>query len=464
MIEKHRIKGYWWKPEDPENVIGGIARYTPEEGIYLEAFSSFDTGMGNIETTPSDLEILHGITTEGRAATLRECTSISPRFRSTQYGSANPMDSSWNYLAIGRHFGNQIELDRIRVTYPLLAEWAQISGVSISGSFLEGDSPTVSAGDTFNINYEFPDSKSANINDFELKLLVNAEFKVGQSTGGANVEETTYFDLIPKDRMMSLEEGIEKINKIQDFLTLGIGKEVRPSKIIGRVENEKDKRKFDDVDIYFHSQYDFEVSDSAHPQKMNFTFDDIEDSFEQTVKSWFEKSDSLSSVYNLYFSSKYNNRMYIQTQLLTLTQAIESFHRKTLDDSYISDEEFEDLYLNLVNQIPEDLPEDFKQHLKHGPLKYANEYSLRRRLRDIIETYDDIFDEIDIISNAKISEVVNARNYLTHYDAEIGANTNSEIIWDHIQMLRAIIEGILLYQLNIPEEAIITRLNQRYAI
>lgn len=446
-------------PGEEEDYTGGKLTFSPDDGIFLNTFSSFGEGMKNISLEASDFDRLYGVTTEGAPVTLENCQIVSPSYKRKKGGVAAPLEMRWGYLLVGHHFEEAISFDRIRTTYPLLDQWSQMSGISYSGSFIEDSSPTVSAGDTFTINYTFPESLSADIGDFELKLLVNADFSIG-STAGAEIDETHYFDIIPQHGQIGVESAIDQTGSIQDFLTLAIGKEIRVSKIIGKLEEDQ---AYHDIVVYFDSQFDFEIPDSVHSQRMTFKLEDIENKFESVLQKWFEKYNEFEDTYHLYFSSLYNKRMHVNTQLLTLMQALEAYHRKTSEDKYLPEEEYEEFYEEFVDQLPEDLPQDFRSHLIHGTLRYANEYSLRKRLLDIVNKHEPVFDNLDVVSKERISETVNTRHYLTHYDEDIEVETGGEEIWNQIQILRIIVETVLLSEIGLSKGKIVETIEQKYA-
>lgn len=459
MIEEKEFEGYWWRPGEEDNYAGGKVAFSPENGIVLNTFSSFAEGMTTMRLDASDFDRLYGVTTDGNPVTLDTCQVVSSDYKSKKGGSAATLEMKWQYLLIGHHFDDDIVFDRVRVTYPLLDSWSQVSGVNYSGSFFENPSATVSAGDTFNIEYVFPESKTANIGDFELKLLVNANFSIGK-TSGAEINETHYFDFIPHDEVIGVETAIEQTGVLQDFLTLAIGKEIRVSKIIGRLKADQG---YNDINVYFNTSHHFEVPDSIHPHRMIFTQNDIEDKFDTVLQKWFQKYDDLENTYNLYFSSLYDQQMYLNVQLLTLMQALEAYHRATSEDKYLPEEEYDKFYETIVERLPADLPEDFRSHLEHGTLKYANEYSLRKRLLNILDQHDSIFQSMDIVSEEKLSEAVVTRNYLTHYDENIESVPQGKQMWNQIQVLRVMVESVLLSEIGLSEDQIVENIEEKYA-
>jgi len=460
MIDEREFRGYWWLPENPDEKVGGIASFSPSDGVSLELFSTLNEdpeymGSGNVFRP----DFIHGITTEGERVTLKNCIRGSYSMSSSQgTGVANSSYQAISLLS-GAHFTEQINFDRFRVQFPLLTKWAGVTGVNYSGSVFEGGE--VSAGDTFEITYEFPESITAELEDAELKLIFNADFNMGR-VGGVSIDEEVYFDIIPDSDQVSYNDSIDYSGTLQDFITLATGKEVQASMMIGRLEREEQPG-YNDVEVLFSTSGDLKLPDSLHPLKANFVLADIVDDFSELMNNWFQHYEELEPVYNLYFSVQYNSEMYLQNQLLSLTQAIETYHRREIGGQYLFDDEFEEFYDELCEIIPDRFDESFQDHLEKGTFKYANEYSLRKRLSQLVSEQENILDELPMDIKASVNEIVNTRNYLTHYDEGISPRADTDELHPLILRLRAILETVLLSNLGIPEDQIVERLQQRYS-
>ncbi|WP_237713400.1 HEPN domain-containing protein, partial [Halococcus hamelinensis] len=72
-------------------------------------------------------------------------------------------------------------------------------------------------------------------------------------------------------------------------------------------------------------------------------------------------------------------------------------------------------------------------------------------------------EELHMDIAASVNEIVNTRNYLTHYDESISPRADTDELHPLILRLRAILEAVLLSNLGIPEDQITERLQQRYS-
>lgn len=106
----------------------------------------------------------------------------------------------------------------------------------------------------------------------------------------------------------------------------------------------------------------------------------------------------------------------VNNQFIYLIQAIEAFHRRFCENKYMDDSIYrKEVYCKLVGAIPDEIDSDFKHSLK-SRLNYGNEFSLRRRLKDILSKNQSLSSRLIKDSSEFIGNVVDTRNYLTHYD------------------------------------------------
>ena len=181
---------------------------------------------------------------------------------------------------------------------------------------------------------------------------------------------------------------------------------------------------------------------------------DISGRFDSFLRNWFEKVDLLEPIYDLYFGTLYNPRMYSEQKFLSLVQAIESFHQRIHGGEYMSVEEYEPVYDALVNAIPDWVSSDLKYRLKEY-LKYGREFSLRKRMKDIIYIYQANTDRFIGNKNAFIEKVVDTRNYQTHHDEDLKERAAGGEELDRLtQKLKVLLEVCLLTELGFSSEEI----------
>lgn len=152
---------------------------------------------------------------------------------------------------------------------------------------------------------------------------------------------------------------------------------------------------------------------------------------------------------NLYFSDKYIPEMYLEGKFLTLVQGLKTYHRRTMDKKSMDNDIYANLVENLVDQCPKENRDWLKKLLEHG-----NEIRLARRVKEIIEPY-----KKHLGNNSKreklIRDIVNTRNYLTHYDESLKDKAaRGEGLWLLYLQAEALFQLCLLQELAFTEQEI----------
>ena len=440
MMDKFEYEGIWWLPDKPEKQVSGTLRFTPNEGAILDLIGSFkDTKEIN---KMLELEIILGISSNGKNITLHKCfetkSNVSvPRLLTSSFYA--------NEVFVGAHFqkSEDIKFRELSICYSYLDEWVNISGFNIQYP----DKREVV------IKYKQPEPIQASIGE-DCKMFIDFQVTIVQKE--ASIKQRTYIRIEPSVEK-SLEEYWNIMRDIQNFLSLGVTEPVYPLTITGITEANNSP-----VEIYYHSP---EISKVPKTLCMLFTFKDISDRFEILLKNWFENADTLGPVYDLYFGTLYNPRMYLQHQFLSLIQAIEAYHRRKFEGKYLSNDDYEPIYekfKKFINELA--IEPSFKEALK-SKLKYGNEHSLRKRLKDIFEKYKEVVDDFIEDKDIFVNRVVDTRNYLTHYDKNLMEKAvDGEQLYYVTQQLKIVIVICLLSELgfNFKEIKNLLARNRRY--
>ena len=447
MIKEFEYKGIWWLPDNPEKRISGTLRFTPNEGAILDLIGSIED-IKNMNKT-LEPEIVLGISSNGKNITLYKCFETKSSFSSEGFQTSLFYA---NFVFIGVHFQKleDIRFKSISVHCLHLDEWVNISGFDIKPLGEEKE---------IIIKYKLPESFQADIGD-GLKILINIQ-ATGPSRAFVQKEATIKQETeikIETSEDKSFEDYRKIIYHIQNFLSLGVMEPIHPLAITGLTEVNKEmvegKAHYPPVEIFYRLPDIPKASKTLLPVDMLFTFKDISNRFESFLRTWFEKKDSLEPVYDLYFGTLYNPRMYLEHRFLSLVQAIESFHQRTCGGEYLSDEDYKVVYDALLAAIPEEVGSDFKNRLKEY-LKYGNEFSLRKRLKEFFDKYRKILDKFIEDEDAFIEKVVNTRNYQTHHDKELKERAASgEDLYRLTQKLKMCLEVCLLAELGFSLEEI----------
>lgn len=430
MIKNLEYKGRWWLPDKPEKQVSGTLKFTPNEGAILDLIGSFRDAENNKMSEP---EIILGISSDGKNVTLHKCFEIQS---DVSFPGLSTSSFYANEVFVGTHFqkSEDIKFRKLSIRYSYLDEWVNISGFDIR---YPDEKEVV-------IKYKQPKPIQANIGK-GYKILIDFQptypiHSVVQKE--ASIKQRAYIRIeYPVEK--SLNKYWNIIYHIQNFLSLGITEPAYPLAITGITEANKQ------VEIYYYSPEISKTPKILYSRNMLFTFKDISDKFEIFLRNWFEKATTLGPVYDLYFGTLYNPRMYLQHRFLSLIQALEAYHRRKFEGKYLSDNDYAQIYEKFKKFINElSIDSSFKESLKNK-LNYGNEYSLRKRLKDLFEEYKEVINDFIKNKDVFINKIVDTRNYLTHYDKNLRKKAvNKEQLYHVTQQLKIIIMICLLSELG----------------
>ena len=327
MIEEFEYEGEWWLPNKPKKQISGILRFTPDEGAILDLKNSF---MDIIDIKKILYpEIILGISSDKKNITLHKCIqTVSNSFADEVF--------------VGAHFQKKedMKFKKLSIHYSNLDEWVDISGFEIQPLFDEKKVKGVV------IKHMLPKSIQAAIGDgYKIFIDIQATYPILPIPvrKEASIKQRTYIRIEPSEEK-SFDEYRNIMYHIRNFLSLGIGEPVYPLAIEGITEANKeireDKTYYPPVKIFYEQSDIPKAPKTVYPFEMLFTFKDISDRFEVFLRNWFGKADLLEPVYDLYFGTLYNPRMFLEFQFLSLIQAIESFHRRRYGGKYLLGEKY----------------------------------------------------------------------------------------------------------------------------
>jgi hypothetical protein len=396
-----------------------------------------------------------GKSNDGKDITLYNCYEKEWSFNSSGFSKSSVCVSM---IFVGAHFHEKddIKFKELLIHYSHLDEWVNISGFNIK--LYTQDKDVI-------IEYKRPEPIQANIRDYKISIYFQCiPPTISRVQKEANIKQKTYIK-IESSEEKEYDEYENIMYHIQNFLSLGVGEPVYPLEIKGKTEiNKKEingKILYPEVRIFYGPPYIHKIRYKKIPSHdMLFTFKDISDRFETFLKTWIEKEDLLKPFYDLYFGTLYNPRMYLEHEFLSLIQAIESYHRRVYGGKYVTDEDYEKIYDSLISFIDSmEINNKLKKRLEDS-LKHGNEFSLRKRLKDIIKKHEDViklFMKNNKARDSFIHKVVVTRNYLTHYDEDLKESSAKDIeLYILIQKLKLLLEICMLSELGFSQEEIKT--------
>ena len=243
----------------------------------------------------------------------------------------------------------------------------------------------------------------------------------------------------------SLDEYLPKLFYFQTFLSLAMRKTSWPILVLASNGENKDRP----VSIHFAPISDFNKVDDLTSSFMYFTLVDILPHLKQGLENWFAKAEKLDNVQDLYVEA-ISRGPFLKQQVMSLIVAIEVYHREMHKKTYIDDSKYEKVRETLKSAIPDDTPRILKQRISDS-LTHTNNPSLRGRLKDIRAIHQGCSNRLFDNYNTFVNDVVNTRNYYTHFDAKSkqGAKLDFVNLYSKRERLRVILEICLLSELGL---------------
>jgi hypothetical protein len=111
---------------------------------------------------------------------------------------------------------------------------------------------------------------------------------------------------------------------------------------------------------------------TVHPAEMIFAYPRIADRFAAITERWFDLQDDLRVVVSLLFGTLYARGLPREFRFLALTQALETFHRRTRPGLYVDPADYEPVRKALTDALPTCTPSPLRAALTRR-LEYGNE-------------------------------------------------------------------------------------------
>ncbi len=419
----------------------GKLSYSPEKGAFLKLFHDNDgVGWGS--------NLIYCRVQQGAMDNKVTCLGVN-----NHSFDGNSTTFQINSVFSGFFLPDPKEKNILEIEFSIkhLNNWIDSSGFRIKRNFRKS---------TFKIDYKGNAGrwlKLSNLFDYKISKDACAPHKV-EDHGEVNTREYVTFHLRSRNGTpLRYDDFICQMEPILDFFTLASLDCVNPYNIyvkgdFDHIDGLKGEKISSGARLYLSG-----LSFSAQwfeQKEYNYLFQetDLNESLRAYLRTWIDKYELLHTPFSLYKSAVYNEN-YIDTKFILLCQSLESYHRRLCDGTYIPKDEFDEhVYQPLKQVIPDNIGRDFRQSLKNR-LKYANEHSLRKRIKYLIDRYEDILKNYIKIPDDLSSKITETRNNLTHYpdDADI---PTPDILQFYSSILKALLELCFLCELNFENEKI----------
>ncbi|PID02590.1 hypothetical protein CSV67_08110 [Sporosarcina sp. P2] len=444
MFDSFEIKGYWWTATNKEKV-SGILFFTPNN-IRLELIGSF----GKIDF----LENILGFSDVGEQFTLMDCYLTNFEISSPGF---NTVTYSIQSFLVGGIFDNLKEIKfHSMAMYPTYFSTWKSNYLYKTNFDSEGTSGHLSSIE-FNKKHLF----TTYVDCIETSI----EETYSEDLAGNFHEDLHWvhkggFKLIP-DESKNLEWYKGNMNSTCNLYTLFIGLPIQINNLFfySVEERQIEDATYRDKISYFFIQDRSSKLKKFHYMDSTIKYQDIEADFNNIFNAWFEKQENLKTIIDLHMSDFYIDA-YLETRFLNAIQILEIYHRKKFDGKLMDESQFHSYKEKLLKEAEGNFSEVFYKKLE-GMLAHGNEYSLNKRLRELLGSLETDTQKV-LIGNSKkrgkfVQQLVDTRNYLTHYD--LGTKTNilesDDQKYCSIYLLKALATLIIFKEINIGEKLIV---------
>ena len=443
-MESFEEDGYWWQPENPDNRIAGRLSFNPDTGGQLSLLGDFD-GFERLGKMGDQITI-HGISESGKQYSLFECWKNSSSLVSSGFRSSGYLV---NTIIKGHFFQNldDIRFDSFRVYFKNLDDW--LGQVILFITFPKGIETSTNS---YSLEYKpesLPEYNLPNFGKIEFLYSHNIHSEHLPYIHNFTAKTEFYVKFIPESPA-SYDDILNRYSSdFCNFLTLVIQNPSYPYKIIGFINSinmELGGTSYPTpIEIYQDLNYLKPIEKRIPPHELLFSYRTIQTGFSEYYQNWIRLSRSIKPSIDLYFSTQYRKSLYLEDSFQKVIQAIEVYHRRSekYRGEFCTKEEYNPLLKSFLDQIPiNKIDDDFRNSLKNK-LSYNYQYSLRKRIQDLlvscIDEYGDIISGLYEKPSVWAKKVADRRNFLTHREKDQEIDYHELHLW--------MLQGSLLLQI-----------------
>lgn len=407
--------GFFWLPSHPDQHYPGTLRISTSGEITLRlVHRPTAVDLQQLQSNGpfgEETQRILGIV-DNTPVTLEKCVAVDDPFYFVRIIEGYVSESRFHAGAafVGASFveDEPIEFSRIEFSLENLNEWFSISGFRPK---LNSNSEKAE----WAIHYTQPDNISIALPEgIRLQFVFSPSFslpdyKVSQLS--STISQRMHVSLT-SEGLLPVERCFVVLHRIHTFLCLVMNKIVAIEWVRGYSRNKLDKWDREvATSIFYHSQLQGQQPDTRVSRIIGYN--DISGDIEKTILRWLADYETICPAFDLYLSSKIGAHRNLNGVFLSLVQGLETLHRRTSDETEMNLDDFERLRATISELVP---PE--RRDFIESRLTYANEISLRKRMKRLIEPFEDLFGTTNEIKSL-VQDIVDRRNYLTHYDKRL---------------------------------------------
>lgn len=450
--------GIWWLPDDPDQPIPGVLRYSPDDGLVLSLIGAFED---RIMSTPSpgltvvhegsrNWDVIHGAA-EQREISLLGCflksgkRTIGARVKSPAKQTVMAMTA-----LVGAHVGGEDDavFSAAEIAVEDLGLWA---ASSVFEGFLGASDGKIDGTGSISVKPVQARSVLVDGTEFSLQHEHTLPFFDQRKDGTVGRMRDTAFVRVVPAAPFSLGGAREAASLVQDLISLATHRAAGLIWLrLGVAETEPallpdgrpaPKRRANV--LYSPTALGRGSAKAVDHHRVFFTCESIP--FEDVVPRWYEAHGRLQAATRMILGLRYAPARYVENNLLTAVGAAEVLHRGLrIDEKPFPRGEFKAMRDAMLEQVPERYRERFKGAIRNDP-------TLRDRLYALAARPDQ--DAIALLMpdmDRWAERTTRARNDLTH-EGKTPSHRIEELI-AVVEVTTAVVILNLLHELGLPAE------------
>lgn len=329
LAEAFDYKGYWWRPDAPENKVAGVLTYIPGKNINLELIGSFDLEDNAIFSffNKSDEAVIHGQLENAKKVTLMKC-----------YPSGNVNFSSFFpiirytciYCFIGGLYNGMNDEGRYKmvVHFPELSYWCH-PGV-LHETFLDDKEHN---GQIISLSFEASMGGKL-IDEAKLAEGIKIALKAGARLGGDpaklnnEIGQSSWVDISCSERI-SFNKLLSCVYKFEEFLSIATLRMSEASEITIYDEEYYQEiaegRRIHHPISFISSHWRGKDTDNVDSIRFLFGYDAVKEIFGDLMQAWFADRNDMYPVRSNLVDSLEKKRVFSSMDFLILARALDGY-------------------------------------------------------------------------------------------------------------------------------------------
>lgn len=442
-IEPIQWLGSFWEPANPDSRVSGQLVVSTTGRVSLELFEPL--GLNN-DLGTRRVQLIHGVTREGKALTVVDSYVATP-FAVSVFRTGSVKVRAQRLL-VGACL-NEAEiagLNQINFSVEGLDEWAGINAVHTEYETRD-DRHIARAVITLTPPVDRPHQLKSG-----QELTVRFIPSISHTSRSAVEAKVAASIQLRTAGPCSLNQLLTIAHRLNTFLCVAIGQTVAIKWVSvrdDRPSNESPDGRPRSLQVYFPSRPNSTEVPNPSRHTMPFLLQDIESLLGIAVARWLEDYEQLQPTFDLFFAATTTADGFLETQFLLIAQCLETFHRRTSDERVMTKSDFDTVLSKLLAACPAD-----KREWLNDRLAFANELSLRRRLRELFLRIAHFVEGL-VDMKSLIQQTVATRNQLTHHpeDKLPGAATGVGLLRLSLQ-LEAVTTLLFLQRIEMSDATI----------